>query len=272
MGFWPRFSAIVCFLVISSVARAEEPPDELVAGYIAADQTELERIASAMSSAELDNRLGHSVRLHQLSAIAAVPWTHEPTHHLSALAETADSPDRKIAVAGTRAALTIVATLNPGVIENRELETAALADALGHWRRIVEDDGRWPDVRVDALELVTSLAKTLERSDWRDYLAARLESAEPELRRAAIELLPQPLTDASRTAVRSAIDDKDEQVSATAAAILCQGIASGDAPGETIEALGDQGKAKLTAIITASPAWLEPAFKRYIAACLAANE
>jgi len=257
--------------LLSSVAAAGQQPDAFVTAYLAEDTDEFERLAQVVGDAELSKRLGARERLSQLSAIEVARRTSDPSALLSALAEAADGRDRSVCIGATRAAVSITMALNQGVIENKEIDLAVLAAALTHWRRIVEDQGRWADVRVHALEISHRLAGLTNRKDALAFLLSQIKSGEPELRRAALELLPQPLDVKTRAAAIGAISDKHDLVSAAAAGAICQAITAGDAPAPIRDALGQAGTDKLRALHKASPTWLEPATKRHIAACVGAG-
>lgn len=263
---------LVSMVALSAVAAAAPAPtDPLVAAYVAGDSETLAEAAGRLSAGQLDQRLNDKRRLVRLSAVAGLGAVDDPWSHLRALASAASDADRPVAVAAISAALTHVRRLDPGIIETRDLSRAGLAVALDRFRKLVADTGRWADVRVLALETSNLLARRLGDAGAAAFLHKQIGSDEPEVRRAALELLPQPLSKASRAAAAAAIADKHDLVAATAAAVICQGIAAGDAAAPLRDALGRTGAARAAALRKAPPPGLEPAMLRYLGACTKAS-
>jgi|GEM_PF-5089045 len=254
-------------LAVSVVAAAPAPADELVTAYVAGDADALAEAAGHESPAELDRRLHDNHRLARLSTIAALFSVDDPWPQLTGLAAAATDADRPVAVAASHAASTIARRLNPGVLEDRDVNRSAVAAALERFRKLVANQGRWADVRVLALETSTLLGMSLGDDTTPAFVTNQIKSDEPEVRRAALELLPQPLSKASRAAAAAAVSDKDDLVAATAAAVMCQGISAGDPPKPVREALGDRGRARVNAFLNAPPPGLEPAMIRYLRSC-----
>lgn len=254
-------------LAVSVVAAAPAPADELAQAYVAGDADALAEAVGHKSTADLDRRLHDKRRLVRLSTIAALTGVDDPWAQLTGLADAAGAADRPVAVAASRVARTIARRLNPGVLEDRDVNRAAVAAALERFRKLVADQGRWADVRVLALETGTLLGRSLGDDTTPAFLTNQIKSDEPEVRRAALELLPQPLTKSSRAAAAAAVADKDDLVAATAAAVMCQGISAGDPAAPVRAALGEGGSARVTAFLKAPPPGLEPAMIRYLRSC-----
>lgn len=263
-----RLIWIAALLIAAPLAFAAGARPTLTDAFSRGAVDDFERLASELSIDQATSLAGDRDRLRQLSAVEAAPHMIDRWAALELLATAALSPDRPIAVAAVRSALAIVARLDRGVIESRELGDATLAAQLSRWRALIDDPGRWPDIRVSALELADRLARALGRDDADTFLASRLRSHDAEVRRAALELLPQPLAPELRSAVVELVHGADRRIAVVAAGVVCQGITAGDDPAPIRAALGDRGVTRLRALATAPPPGTEPAMLRYIAACL----
>lgn len=178
-------------------------------------------------------------RLTQLAAIASAPQVEDRAELLPALASLAGGPDRRTAIPAALAARTIA----------RELAAHELPDDLGSddvrtWRSLFESiaaqRGRSIEVRVLALDTVSSLAATLAPDSIGFDLTAALADPDPAFRVAAVALVPVPTPIPLEPALAKAVlTDADDDVARTAARALC------DDKGKAMPLLGAQGLARI---------------------------
>jgi hypothetical protein len=145
----------------------------------------------------------------RVTAILAAPYAEDAWALLDPLTADMAAPDRPIAAAAARAAARIAEDLP----EDADIPDDELALAAGRCAALARRVDVWPDVRVEALHCANALGAT---DALVDVLGA---SGESEVRRAAAELLSPREHEA---ALRKAVDDPDDAVAATAAAVLCR--------------------------------------------------
>ena len=199
----------------------------------------------------VEQALSSNVRLTQLAAIAAAPAVEARPELLPALAALASGPDRRTAIPAALAARTIAREL-----AKDELPDDIADDDVMTWRglfdQIAHNEARFIEVRVLALDTVTSLAQSITTSSIGFDLAAALDDADPAYRFAAVSLVPRPTPQALRAPLADAVkSDADTKVALAAANALC-----GDDRDPALAALGAQGLARVKKLVTGVPAAL----------------
>jgi hypothetical protein len=121
-----------------------------------------------------------------------------------------------------------------------ELPDDLASDDVQTWRALFESIAANPnhpiEVRVYALDTVTSLASVLDPQSLGFDLAKALEDTDPDFRAAAVALVPVPTPPALHATLAKAIlSDADNDVARDAARALCD-----DKP-KAIALLGAQG-------------------------------
>jgi hypothetical protein len=217
--------------------------------YVRGDVDEASRQGVLAGPAVVEQGLRSTVRATQLAAIAAAPAVEDAPELLPALAELASRADRRVAVPAAMAARTIA----------RELAKSDLPDDLGEddvmtWRalfdQIAHADARFIEVRVYALDTVSSLAQTLAPQSLGFDLAGALADRDPAFRAATVQLVPRPTPTALRATLAKAIkDDADEKVALGAAQALC-----GDHRDAALPLLGAQGLERIKKLVAGKPA------------------
>jgi hypothetical protein len=248
---------------------AGEPRRALLAG----DWDDLARAGQRAGSRGLALDLAAPDRLTVLAAALAAPAADDAVWLLRPLARAARSPDRPIAAAATASAARIARRITPEAALDRDLPLDWLRARLADYRTVALDGGRWADVRVLALETATALSRALGEqaapADAPYDPAALLADPDPEVRRAALELLPAPLRPADLAIAAGAVTrDADPLVAAVAGQIVCEGLGAGDPPRPVLAALGAAGLQRLRSLAGGSD--LPHATRLAIARCLAA--
>jgi hypothetical protein len=140
------------------------------------------------------------------------------------LAEVAAGGDRSLAVPAARTAVGIAAALDRERVLDLDIPDDELATALTAWRDLGADGNRWADVRVLALEVGVHLHGALGADALSEDVAfdaaARIADDDPEIRRAALELLGPGALPADAIATR--VTDDDPDVARAAAQALCR--------------------------------------------------
>lgn len=270
----------------TGAARPDVRPDplaDLLAGRLARalaanDRARLSRLGAAAGARGLLPLMdARQDRAELLAAVLAAPAAVDGWALLVPLAEHAMGPDRPLAVAAALTATSIAARLARDwepVYVTHDIPEQALAHALGAWRAIGADPGRWADVRVHALEVSAHLAAARQRAGAGatapydlDALAA---DADAQVRRAAFELLPHPLSPGeAAVASRAVVDDADPTAALAAAQALCGGLGVDAPAAPALAALGQAGLDRLRHLVP-DPA-LPPAARIDGARCLAAD-
>ena len=187
------------------------------------DVDEASRQGSLAGPGTVENALAPTQpRSTQLAAIASAPHVEDRAELLPALASLAGGSDRRTAIPAALAARTIA----------RELAAHELPDDLGSddvqtWRSLFEQiaaqRGRAIEVRVLALDTVTSLAATLDPDSLGFDLGNALADPDPDFRAAAVALVPTPTPAAlNATLAKAVLSDTDDDVARTAATALCE--------------------------------------------------
>lgn len=249
----PALAAAVAF-ALSAAAAAATPGERLLAALWAGDRLELARAGRALGALTLADEIASSERARVLAAVAAAPHAENAWLLLGPLAALAEGPERRQAVAAARAAASIARALDTERALRLDVPSENLRESLGSWRELARDPGRWADVRVEALTAVRELGETLGEDALAFDAGAHARDAEPEVRRAALELLPQPLSpEHQKLAAQRAREDPDPDVAAVALQALCGGIAAGDDEGAILDVLGQEGLRRLHTLLREPP-------------------
>ncbi len=253
----------------------------------AGDVDEAARQGQHAGTATVEAGLGSADRATRLAAIAAAPLTEGRPELLEALAATAASPDRRIALPAARAARTIARELVTRAQRDELSDDHATAD-IEHWQRawadLARDRQRWIELRVTALDIVAALDLVAAATRPREAaetggppprvpggvpLEGALADPDPAFRRAALALAPVPLPPALRAPlVATVIRDTDDHVALAAAQALCADLVAEPAR-PILAALGEPGLARVRAVITRDDA--DVGAVRDAARCLAAD-
>ena len=196
----------------------------------------------------VEKGLASPKRSTRLAAIAASVAVDDRAELLPALAVQASSADRRTAIPAALAARTIA----------RELAKNELADDLGPddiatWRALFEqvagNQRRFIEVRVLALDTVSSLATVVDPTSLGFDLNVALKDPDPALRAAAVQLVPRPTPAALRQPLAAAVlGDADNKVALGAAQALC-----GDDRVAAQALLGAQGIARVRKLVLGVP-------------------
>lgn len=271
---YPEFLSVVALLAVMNVAPAWSAPDRLEDKLRRAldrgARVELEEIGAQAQGRDLSLALMSRDRKVVLGAIAAAVATEDAWVLLTPLAELARRPDRPIAAAAAACAARIAARIDHEFALEHDIPDDDLAERQSAWRALAADRARWPDVRVYGLEVSALLAAAVGEPGKGYDLAEVASDPEPEMRRAAFELLPQPLPDRARElAGRAVASDPDPIVALAAAQALCSGLGLGQPVRPALSALGKDGLERLRQLMARSSA--PPGALLDSARCLAAD-
>ena len=253
-------------------ARPGDPrPPELAAlraAFLAGDRDDLARAGARLAARRLAPALLGDDRELALAAAAAAPFAEDAVWMLGPLAEVAGWPDRPLAAAAARAAARIGGALDGDALLLADVPPDWIRGRAAAHRALAADAGRWTDVRVAALETAAHLFRALgERAappasprdptgqvlGWEpEGLAAFLADPDPELRRAAVELAPAPLTGEALRAIGARAADDDPSVAAAAVLAACEGLVFGEPAAPVVAALGARGMARARALAASS--------------------
>ncbi len=236
----------------------------LAHALVSPDRDAVATIGARAGAAGLAPLLGGGARRQRVAACRAAPSAPDAWALMEPLARVAGGADRALAVEAARAAGTIAASLDRDALLAADAPDDEVRAALGAWRNIGADGHRWPDVRVHALEIGRDLAAALGPDAPADVpfdAAARIADAEPEVRRAALELLPA--RDPPLALAASALADPDPSVAVAAAQAMCAGLALGDDAAPVVAAIGATGLERMRALVVdatlSAPARLDTA-------------
>ena len=245
----------------------------LVAAYDRGDLDEVARQADRLGAAGLATELQGD---RADAAIAAAPSAPDAYELLPDLARVAAGWDRARAAPAARAAARIADALDDA--GERDLPDDALAAAQRDWAALAARADRWTDVRVHALEVAAHVGRARHAGPGYD-VAAMLADPDPELRRAAAELVPAPVPDDLRAPLAAAVAGDADPVAALAAAqALCGDLAS-DPPAPVLAALrsaaapgAPSGLVRLRVLASAPPDRAPAPALLDAARCLAADD
>lgn len=279
-----RLITIPLLLVASdSTGRAGSPEPtierSLERSLLGRDHSALAEIGARSSAADLATFLdpGHE-RASTLAAISAATQCEDAWALLVPLARVAGGPDRPFASAAAMSALEIAGSLTATTVAEKDIPDDLLADAVDAWRSIAIGPHRWADVRVHGLATVAALGP-LDPGSAMPLVEQLAGDPDPEVRRAAFELMPLPLPDtALAIAGRTLAEDSDPVVAVAAAQAACGGLAArstdrANAPerasAPVLAALGEPGLTRLRELV-AETVESSPAATLDAARCLAA--
>jgi len=221
----------------------------MTTAYERGDVDEASRQGVLAGPAIVEQALRSPVRTTQLAGVAAAPAADAAPALLPALADVTRSADRRVAIPGALAARSIA----------RELAKADLpddidADDVMTWRalfdQIAHDQTRFIEVRVYALDTVSSLAQAQSPSSIGFDLAGALDDRDPAFRAAAVQLVPRPTPTALRAPLAKAVNgDADAKVALAAAQALC-----GDHRDPALALLGASGIERIKKLVAGKPA------------------
>ncbi|HEY8144071.1 MAG TPA: hypothetical protein VIG06_15400 [Kofleriaceae bacterium] len=230
---------------------------ELLRGaLLSGSSDEVERAARSAGSRRLSLALAGagSDRVLAIAAADGAPFADDAIWLLVPLAAAARAPDRPLAVRAARAAARIAGAADPADLLQGDIPPDWTRARIHELRAIAADPGRWTDVRVLALEAAARLHKALESqagpADAPYDLAATALDPDPELRRAAFELLGSPLKPAELAIAAKAVAADGEPTVALAAGLAaCDGLRFGDPARPVLAALGARGLVRLRALV-----------------------
>ncbi|MCE9577890.1 MAG: hypothetical protein K8W52_32455 [Deltaproteobacteria bacterium] len=218
--------------------------DAAVDAYQRGDLDEVARMGGQVGAAGIEAMLA----AHPDAALTAAAGATDRAELLAPLASLAGSWDRTRAAPAAATAAAIAAGLAQLPVEAEDLAETGRA-----WRALAMRADRWADVRVHALEVAAAIAHATSADDL-GYDLALLTDGDPEVRRAAAELVPQPAPPAARAPLAAVVArDRDPIVALAAAQALCGDLGFGDPPAPILAALGDAGLARLRALAVDPP-------------------
>jgi len=258
-----EFGLLAALLMVSGTPA--DTGGALSRALVSPDRDAVSTIGARAGAAGLAPVLANGTRRQRIAACRAAPSAPDAWALVAPLARVAAGGDRALAVEAARAAGAVAATLDRDALIAAEAPDDEVRAALAAWRTIGADANRWPDVRVHALEIGRDLAAALgpdaSADDAPFDAAARVTDAEPEVRRAALELLPArnpPLALAA-----SALADPDPAVAIAAAQTMCAGLALGDDAKPVLAEAGAAGLERMRALVVdatlSAPARLDTA-------------
>ncbi len=230
---------------------------ELLRGaLLSGSSDDVERAARSAGSRRLSLALAGAAsdRVLAIAAADGAPFTDDAVWLLIPLVAAARSPDRPLAVRAARAAARIAGAVDPGDLLQGDVPPDWTRARIHELRAVAADPARWTDVRVFALEAAARLYRALESqagpADAPFDLAATSVDPDPELRRAAFELLGSPLKPAELAiAAQVVARDGEPMVALAAGQAACDGLRFGDPARPVLAALGSKGLARLRALV-----------------------
>jgi hypothetical protein len=213
------------------------------------DLDEASRQGMLAGPAAVEGALTSPGRATQLAAIVAAPRVEGSAELLSTLASVAGGGDRRAAIPAARAARTMAREL-----ATREVPDDLASDDIAGWRaefqQLATNPHRFIEVRVLALDTVTSLTQVLEPGALGFDLGVALADPDPAYRAIAIGNVPRPTPAAALAALaRTVKDDADAKVALVAAQVLC-----GDDPVAARPLLAAQGLDRIKKLVGGKPA------------------
>jgi|GEM_PF-4094050 len=262
-----------------TAAPAADKPAQLEAALRAGHTVDLRRLGRELGAAGLAPLLAPAApRAQRLAALEASVAAPDAPLLLGALARWAGRPDRRSAASAARAAAAIAGNLSLTRALQLDLAPADLARWGEVYMILAAEPGRWTDVRVHALEVAAALSDAMPDTwERRPFdLARALNAPEPQLRRAALELVPVPLPDELASTVVAQLDDSDPSVTLAAAQAICAAVPlADDSPGRdsAATALARLGERldRVRALLADPSADLLPATVLDVAHCLVAD-
>jgi CRP-like cAMP-binding protein len=256
---WPLAALAAALALARPVPLRAGPPEaadvsRLVGGFIAGDDDEVARSGGHLGARGLTRILGGGDRLAQLAAIAAAPAADDAPLLLQVLAAHARGADRPIAERAARAAARIAGAISRDEVLLRDLPRDFLRARIAEYRALGADAHRWADVRVAGLEVAARLHQALGAeaapTDAPFDPAVVLADRDPEVRRAALELMSSPLSPGALSLVAAHVTAETVPLIALVAGqVACDGIAAGDPARPVLAALGAAGLVRLRQLV-----------------------
>ena len=272
----PESSSIVALLAVlmqvfanfDSTGGGAFTEVRLVEALSRGSQVELEEIGANLTGDDLSRLLASGDRRVVLASLVATRTAADGWQMLSALAGHARQPDRPIAELAAEIALALTRALARDALPGQDSATHDLSAHRAAWRAVLEQASLAIDIRVRAVEILTTLAHASGDPEPPFPLAVALADEDPELRRAALELWPPGHVAKLRAhAVRLLTEDAEPAVALAAAQALCSPGPDADMPA-VLTAIGDPGLrriAELTGDVTLPPAALLDACRCLVA-------
>ncbi len=230
--------------------------DLLKGAFLAGSTDEVERAARSAGARRLTIALAGAAgdRVLALAAADGAPFAEDAVWLLPALVAAARSPDRPLAVRAARGAARIASALDSSELIMNDVPPDWTRARIHELRELAADSSRWVDVRVSLLEAAAHLRRALEAeagpADAPYDLAAAAVDPDPEIRRAAFELLGSPLAPAQLAIAANAVAADPVPVVAIAAAqAACDGLRFGDPARPVLAALGAKGLPRLRVLV-----------------------
>lgn len=275
----PWIIPVVVILAGVTAALADGQPrghgggGDLVAAFQRTDFDRLARAGRRLSARGLAPLIAGTRVVEARAAIAAAPYAEDAWQLLADLARLALSPDRRLGPPAAHAGVLIAQNLDPARIAELEIAPSVLRERASAWRAVALRTGSWPDVRVHAIEINAVLVAALParaRSGVELDLLAIAADEEPEVRRAALELEPQPLKGQALERIAEILRaDASPVVAIVAGQALCGGIGMRDPAAPRLRALGDAGLERLRNLVANRQ--LPPRARLDAAQCLRAS-
>ena len=261
--------SIALGLALSAPAAGATP---LIDAFFRADAVDIHRAGRAAGARGLAPDLASPDRPTLFAAMRAAPAAEDAWALLFVLGARAAEADRSVAAPAAATASEIAAALDQDELLYQEVPSDYLVETFWAWERLARDPERFVDIRVRALEVLKALVAAAPkgalprpfRVDWGSFFA----DDDPELRIAALELVPQPLPEAL-AAEAAALVAADPSASAALAAgqAVCGALEAARAP--LPSTLGQAGIARLRKLVLDRR--LPPAARFDAARCLVAD-
>lgn len=259
----PGRAVLLAATLAAGAPRADtgmSPPVEgelLKGAFLSGSTDDVERAARSAGVRRLTLALAGAAsdRVLALAAAEGAPFAEDAVWLLVPLLAAARSPDRPLAVRAARAAARIAGSLDSSELVTSDVPPDWTRARIHELRALAADSARWTDVRVSALEAASHLHRSLEAeagpADAPYDLAAAAVDPDPELRRAAFELLRSPLAPAELAIAANAVAaDQDRVVALAAGQAACDGLRFGDPARPVLAALGARGLLRLRGLVS----------------------
>lgn len=197
----------------------------------------------------VETALAAPTRAARLAAIVAAPAVEGRAELLPALARASSAGDRRTAIPAAAAARRIARDLALHELPD-DLDTDDVATWRALFEQIASRPQRFIEVRVLALDTVTSLSRVLDPNALGFDLARTLADPDPAFRLIAIANVPRPTPPAALAPLAQTVkNDADAKVALAAASVLC-----GDGKEPALPLLAAQGLDRIKALVAGKPA------------------
>jgi hypothetical protein len=195
----------------------EAPLSDLRKAAERGDRAELARVAGRLGPARLAKALADADRRIVLAALEGTCLVESGILLLESVVPLAASPDEAIRQRSVRTLAALLAQADAVSLAEWEVGTESTQVACQALLRVAVKEDEKTVIRLDATQALADAAMLCPRNNLK--VAPLFGSKQPEIRRAAISLLPD--ADAAEM-VRAAASDKSGLVAAAAAARLCK--------------------------------------------------